>query len=233
MSRKHMLAFAICLGLGSLSPTVVHAIQKQPKKYETIQVSPGKGLTAQNEASETEKARNVLQKIASAQHSLEENKADLAQAQLLEAQILLEQIKANEPTEHVIEKVHTARKDLEKSQDVSIDLIPLDAELVNFETVAPAPMAKHHLQLAHKNIASKDKNAASQELLEVENNLIYAEAALPVNRTYQDVVGAQYMLSKNQLKAAQKMLQDSQQHIVMMAADAKTDQTVKVNPEKQ
>lgn len=233
MSQKNILMLAICVGLATVSPVVAQAAQKAPKAVKTIQVSPGKGMTPQNEANESDMAKTVILKIAAAQKSLEADKPELAQAQLVEAQVLLEEIKLNEPTANIIEKVHTARTNLEKSEQVPVTLIPLDAELVSFETITPVPTAKHHLLLAKKSLANQDNKTASQELLQVENNLIYAEAALPVNRTYQDVVGAQYMLTKNKISAAKKMLQDSQQHIVLLETDTKTSETIKTNTAKQ
>lgn len=203
------------------------------KIKETLRIEPNKNDTPENRAHLSQMANQAVGKIEAAQTSIEANKLTEAKTQLGEAQTLLENIQKTEPTARVIDTVQTKRKQLQTSQTVAVDLVPLDGELVEFEKVTPAPKAKDHLKQAKQSLQDKKRTEATEHLATVEEHLIYAEADLPVSRTKQDVLGAQTLLNQNKPKEAQKLLTDSLKHIqiLVMELDGKSqNEEMEVSP---
>lgn len=174
-------------------------------------------------------ANDAVGKIESAQTSIEHNQLTEARHQLTEAQVLLDQIQQSAPTGNAINRVELTRKRLEAGQiSAESDLAPLDQEIVAFETVTPAPQAKQYLKLARQSLQDKNKADAQKHLVNVESQLIYAEANLPVSRTKQDVLGAQMLLEQGKPKEAHKLLTDSLRHIQIMAVEIEKDTQMKL-----
>jgi hypothetical protein len=222
-----VLTIALSLSLVTIGQSFALSRPKTaPKATETVVVQPEKNNTPDNIARVSRLANQVLAKIQDAQASIDTQKLDSAKTQLSEAQELLDNIQQTGPTARVIDTVQTKRKELQRSEEVSLDLVPLDAELVSFEKIVSVPEAKEHLALAKKSLAERDPKAASKHLQEVENSLIYAEADLPVSRTRQDVLSAESLLGQNKPEAANRVLQDSLKHIMIMTAEADNEQTV-------
>lgn len=194
--------------------------QSVKKIKETLRIEPGKNDTPENEARVSRLANDAVNKIEAAQTAIEANKLPEAKTQLTEAQALLDNIQQTGPTTKVIDKVQTTRKQLETSQTATVDLVPLESGIAEFETVTPAPKAKEHLNLAKKSLQEQKKTEASQHLADVEEQLIYAEADLPVSRTKQDVLGAQKLLDQNKPREAHKLLTDSLMHIQTLVVEA-------------
>jgi YfdX protein len=223
--RRHLVSLALGVALISgLHAFAAEQVQKrsssQRKVTEVVEVKPGKNDTAHNIQRVSRLANQILEKIQGAQDNIAANKLDLAKIQLSQAEEMLDNIQQTAPTAKVIDTIKSKRKELQTSEQVSMDLVPLDAQLIEVERVVPVPQAKEHLSLAKKSLAEKNNKEASQHLMELENSLIYAEADLPVSRTRQDVLSAESLLGKNKPEQASKVLQDSLKHIQVMAAEA-------------
>lgn len=195
------------------------------KLKETLRIEPGQNATPEQEAKVSRMANDAVSKIEAAQTSIEQNRLPEAKTQLSQAQALLDNIQQTEATAQVIDKVQTTRKQLETSQTATTDLAPLESEIMKFEKVTPAPEAQAHLDKAQESLKNKKKDEATQHLVQVEENLIYAEADLPVSRTKQDVLGAQALLSQNKPKEAHKLLTDSLKHIQVLAVEVDEAET--------
>jgi len=207
--------FLTGLGVLLIYPAVSFAADTQ----ETITVQPGPGSTPKNTARISDVANLLVDKIQQAQAAIDENQLDQAQKLLTQSQDLVQNIEITGPTTRVIEHVHTARTKLQTSQTVSVDLIPLDAELTDVEKVVPIQNAREQLSSARENLMSNHREAARKNLLALEDNLVYAEADLPVSRTKADILSAETLISQNKPLEAHQMLQDSLNHISVMAID--------------
>lgn len=206
--------------------TETHKVQQTIQKPATPAATHAKKVPTQQVS---QWANDAVEKIESAQTSIEHNQLPEAKHQLTEAQSLLDHIQQSEPTGKAINQVESTRKQLEAGQISSEkDLAPLDQEIVAFETVTPAPQAKQHLKLAKQSLQEKNKTHATEHLVDVESQLIYAEANLPVSRTKQDVLGAQTLLEQGKPKEAHKLLTDSLKHIQVMAAETEKNTQMKL-----
>ena|GEM_PF-2936732 len=236
-NRRNLLSLAVSIALVSglqafASEQVQNKSTSQHKVTESIEIKPGKNDTAQNIQRVSRLANQVLEKIQGAQDNIQGNKLDLAKIQLNQADEMLEDIQQTGPTARVIDTVKSKRKELQTNEQVSMDLVPIDAQLIEVERVVPIPQAQEHLSMAKKSLAEKDNKAASQHLMELEKSLIYAEADLPISRTRQDVISAESFLSKNKPEAASKALQDSLKHIQVVAAEEDQNQQLQVREDK-
>ncbi len=212
--------------------TETHKVQQtiqnpaSPSAATATPASPAKKMPTQQVS---QWANDAVEKIESAQTSIEHNQLPEAKHQLTEAQSLLDHIQQSEPTGKAINQVELTRKQLETGQiSTAADLAPLDQEIVAFEMVTPAPQAKQHLKLAKQSLQEKNKSNATEHLVDVESQLIYAEANLPVSRTKQDVLGAQTLLEQGKPKEAHKLLTDSLKHIQVMAVETEKDTQMKL-----
>lgn len=200
---------------GEMVKTVKKTVETETKKVqEAIQKQTSPAMKKEQSPQVTQWANDAVEKIESAQTSIEHNKLPEAKHQLTEAQVLLDHIQQSEPTGKAINRVESTRKQLEAGHISSEkDLAPLDQEIGEFETVTPVPKAKQHLNMAKQSLQEKNKAHATEHLVDVESQLIYAEANLPVSRTKQDVLGAQTLLEQGKAKEAHKLLTDSLKHI--------------------
>jgi len=186
---------------------------------DTITVKPGPNSTPKNTARISDVANLLVDKIQQAESAIDQNELGHAQRLLSQAQDLVQNIEMTGPTARVIEHIHTARTTLETSTTVPLDLVPLDAELTDVDKIVSVQKAREQLTLAQQNIQANQREAARKNLLAVEDNLVYAEADLPVSRTKVDILSAETLLNQNRPLEAREMLQDSLNHISVMAVD--------------
>ncbi len=200
---------------GEMVKTVKKTVETETKKVqEAIQKQTSPAMKKEPSPQVSQWANEAVTKIEAAQTSIEQNQLPEAKHQLSEAQTLLDHIQQSEPTGKAINRVESTRKQLEAGQiSTDKDLVPLEQDIMMFETVTPAPKAKQHLNMAKQSLQEKNKANATEHLVDVESQLIYAEANLPVSRTKQDVLGAQTLLEQGKAKEAHKLLTDSLKHI--------------------
>lgn len=189
---------------------------------EKVTVIPGRSLTPSEEATISSTALKVLRHIAQARADIHEKELLKAQEQLKQAQILIDIIKASEPTDKIKDRIWVAKKHLsyEDTETVKQDLIPIYDSLGEIEEFMPSNnKARDHIEKTKKHLENANKKGATEELKLAEDAVVYTEIDLPLGDTERHVKAAQTFLTKKEPKkaaAALKSAEDGVQYLSVM-----------------
>jgi YfdX protein len=212
------IAAALMAGLIAGGPAYAErAIQ------EDVNVTPGRHITPQDEATISSTAVKVLRHIAAARGALQSEKPDTekAKVQLNQSEKLLDIIQAALPTTKIKDRIWVAKKHLEyeDSEEVLPDLIPIDTSLEELVDFLPTTKAKAHLDNAKQALKKGDKSKAAEQLQEMDDALFYVEADLPLSSTRHLVDQARSALAKGKVdaKAADRALAEAEDNVVFVS----------------
>ncbi len=157
-------------------------------------------------------AAKVLCAIARARESLRDKTFAHATNDLQHALTLIDLIKYAGPTTRVKDQLWEVKKnlDFEFSEKFALDLIPIDLALTNLEYFVPVVEAKAHLHAARKSLHNKDRVSAKKHLEDLNNALVYTEGVLPLTATEQHIVKAQKLLTHNNIRQANAVLENAE-----------------------
>jgi hypothetical protein len=188
---------------------------------EEVSVTPGRPITASDEAVISSAAIKVLRHIAEARGHLQEEKPDkdAAKAELEKAEKLFDIIQAALPTSEVKDRIWVAQKHLEyeDSREVLPDLVPIFASLDDLGDYMLTNKAKEHLDKAKEALGNDQKSEAHEQLKQVDEALVYVEADLPLSSTRTLVDQAKAGLAKDDVKAANQALIDAEENVVFIS----------------
>jgi len=203
--------------LGTLFTGNVHAEAIQEK----ITVTPGRTITPREESTISSAALKVLRHIAQARGDIHSKNLSGAQAELKQAQKLIEVIKATLPTEKIKDRIWVAKKHLtyEDTDTVMQDLIPIYASVDDIEEFAPMNNVKEHVDKAKKHLQNGNKKGANEELKLADDAVVFTEIDLPLGYTEKKISSAQKFLAKKEAKKADislKSAEDGVQYLSIM-----------------
>ncbi|NIA20363.1 MAG: YfdX family protein, partial [Xanthomonadaceae bacterium] len=132
-----------------------------------------------------------------------------------QARTLIQIIKVSLPTVKVRDHIWVAKKhlDYESTEEVAMDMIPIEADLTELEDFMPVEQAKKHIRQAKEHLKKGNKKAAKEELQAADAALIYTEADLPLAATEKQVKTAENFLAQNKLQAADQALKIAEDNV--------------------
>ena len=215
-SRKPIATALLLASLGTCAlPVSAASLQ------EDVSVSPGRPISAADEAVISSAAVKVLRHIAGARGHLQGDKPDpeAAKAELGKADTLLDIIQAALPAAEVKDRIWVAQKHLEykDTQEVLPDLVPIFASVDELADYMSVDQAKGHLAKAKEAMGKDQKDQAKDELKQVDEALVYVEADLPLGSTRTLVNQAEADLAKNDTKAADQALSSAEDNVVFLS----------------
>lgn len=218
-SRKSLTLATLAVMLGANLPGA--QASAQPTVQEQTSYLPGRQITPADEAVISTSAVKVLRHVAEARGRLRQDKpdADGAKSELLQANKLLDIIKASLPTTEVKDRIWVARKHLEyeDTREVLPDLIPIYTSLTELVDYLPTANAKGHIDEAKKAMEEGKKERAQEQLRAADDALLYVEADLPLNSTRALVNQALDALTANDSKAADQALMSAEDNVVFVS----------------
>ena len=172
----------------------------------------GKILCLQPATMRPSTAAKVLCAIGRARESLHHKTFDQATNDLHHARTLIDLIKFAGPTTRVKDQLWEVMKNWgsESSEEIALDLIPIDLGLTNLEFFVPMVEAKAHLHAAYKSLNNKDRASAKNHLEALNNVLIDTEGALPLTATEHHIAQAQKLMAHNNIQQADAVLEEAE-----------------------
>jgi hypothetical protein len=183
-------------------------------KEETT-VTPVQKLTPQQAKEISDAGVRTLVHIAEARGNLHNKKYTEASQNLNQAQVLVDIIKAEEPTYRVKNRIWVAQKHLEYEDvdQVKPDLVPIYADVDFLATYVPTAEARKHLDKAKDSLNKGDKKTAQNEFRLAGQALTYKEIDLPVGQTESLINSAKAALAKKDYAQADKDLKMAEQSV--------------------
>ncbi len=186
---------------------------------ENISVIPGRTITPAEERSMARSAAHVLRYIADARSAIAANDIAKARSDLLQALNLIDILKLQQPTAKVRDHIWVARKhlDYESTEEVTADLVPIEADLIEIEDFVPVEKARKHIRSAGAYLKKGDKAGAKKELKAADAALIYTEVDLPLSNTERQIIVAQKALDNRQPAKADKALKQAEDGVQILS----------------
>ncbi|HDH09086.1 MAG TPA: YfdX family protein, partial [Gammaproteobacteria bacterium] len=127
--------------------------------HEEVSVVPGRTVSRAEERIISRSAARVLRHIANARAAIHAEDLGQARVNLEQARTLLEIIRSVRPTASIIDHIWAAKKQLDyrTSEEVGLDLVPIDAELVDIADILPVEQARKHLGKARQYLKKGKK----------------------------------------------------------------------------
>ncbi len=181
----------------------------QPSLKEDISVSPGRSISADDEALISAAAQRVLRHVARARTAIAGKDMESAQRELRQAETLMRIIQRTAPTTVVKERLATTDDKLkyENTEEVGPAFVPIYGALgerVVFDAERLKPEAND------KTKGANDKAAPREEAEADDVVLYYEELDLPVNATRHFIAVAQAELGKKRYTEADQALRAAQ-----------------------
>jgi hypothetical protein len=185
--------------------------ESKPRVLETVDLTPGKALSPQDQAKISGIAGKILGHVSKAKEDIEAKKLDAAKKELTKAGELLAILKELLPTTKVIDHIWDTKTGLMylNTTEVQQDLVTLSTSIDQLYDVLPEGKAKEHAKKAKETLAKdKQKGApkAKEELDLVEDAIDFREVDLSVSYTSRLVKVAQADLDKGKTKEASDAL---------------------------
>ena len=183
----------------------------KPRVLETVDLTPGKAISPQDQAKISGIAVKILGHVNRAKEGIQTKNIDAAKKELAKAVELLAILKEVLPTTKVIDHIWDIRTGLSylNTTEVQQDLVTLSASIDQLYDVLPEGKAKEHAKKA-KDIVAKDKQkgaAKAKENLDlVEVAIDFREVDLSVSYTSRLVKVAQKDLDQGKTKEASDAL---------------------------
>ena len=184
---------------------------------EDVSINQTKKMTAEQSAQASDSALKVMKKIAQARGDIHKKKWASAKKDLREATSLVEDVRADEPTYRVRDRLWIAQKHLEyeDTDQVVEDLVPIYNDLSFAEGFVSTQEARTHLAKARDSLKNGDKTAAHNELKLAGDSLTYTEVDLPLGKTEESIMDARLLLGKNKGAEADRVLKDAEDSIIV------------------
>jgi len=166
----------------------------------------------------------MLRHIAQARSDIHNKDADAAQAELGQADKLLDIIREALPTTSIKDRIWVAKKHLEyeDTQEVLPGLVPIYSSLNEMMDIMPAKAARGQLDKAKEHLKAGDKSNARKALDATDAALQYTEVDLPLSTTRHLVAQARADIGKKQLDEADKTLQAAEDGVVFISGGYRT-----------
>ena len=168
-------ALSFIVGCGNHAAGDKGAQQKDAKAgqasiLETVDLTPGKPLSPEDQAKVSSIGRKILDRVSTAQKDLQDKKIDDAKKELTQATAFLKTLKEILPTVTLIDHIWDTKSKLDyfATTDVQQDIVPILTSTDRIYDVLPEGKAKEHAKKA-KDILTKEKQkgaAKAKEQLE-------------------------------------------------------------------
>jgi hypothetical protein len=219
MSKPKLKSVVVAALIASIGTALVSAPVYAATIQEKVITTPGKTITPQEEAVISSAGVKVLRHIAQARSDIQIKDADAAQAELGQADKLLDIIREALPTTSIKDRIRVAKKHLEyeDTQEVLPDLVPIYSALNEMMDIMPVKAARAQLDKAKEHLKAGDKANARKALEATDAALQYTEVDLPLSTTRHLVAQARADLGKKRLDEADKALQAAEDGVVFIS----------------
>lgn len=169
-------------------------------------------------------ASEILRHIVDARSAIHQQKISAAESELQSAVKLIDYIKSVIPSTQIADHIWVAEKhlDSQKSQEVALDLIPIELSLTEIEEVYSVIQAKRHLDNVKSHLSQQEVEAARKELIQLRESLIQAEVDLPLTLTEQQIHQAVKLLSEADAMGADRALMNAEAGIRFVSLGSST-----------
>jgi len=187
--------------------------------HENVRVTPGHTVSPAEERVMARSAARVLRQIADARSAIAANDIEKARSDLQQSRNLIDILKSQQPTAKVRDHIWVARQhlDYDSTEEVAVDLVPIEAELIEIEDFVPVEKARRHTRFAREHLKKGDKAGARKELEAADAALIYTEVDLPLSGTERQVIAAQKALDNQQPAQADKALKQAEDGVQFLS----------------
>lgn len=187
--------------------------------HENVSVTPGRIVSPAEERTMARTAAHVLRYIADARSAIAANDIEKARSDLQQSLNLIDILKLQQPTAKVRDHIWVAKKhlDYESTEEVTADLVPIEADLTEIEDFVPVEKARSHIRSARAYLEKGNKADAEKELKAADAALIYTEVDLPLSGTEQQIIAAQKALANQQPAKADKALKQAENGVQILS----------------
>ena len=188
--------------------------------HENVKVTPGHTVSPSEQRIMARSAARVLRQIADARSAIAANDIEKARSDLQQSRNLIDILKSQQPTAKVRDHIWVARQhlDYDSTEEVTADLVPIEAGLTEIEDFVPVEKARRHTRIAREHLKKGDKAGARKELKAADAALIYTEVDLPLSGTERQVIAAQKALDNQQPTQADKALKRAEDGVQILSA---------------
>lgn len=182
---------------------------------ETMGVYPVSHSNLKTQEAVSTVARMAYKEIIRARSALKDKDLQQAEESVKQAHTLLNIARNASPVEEVKDNLWIAKKHLEIDTDevVKADLVPIEASLMDLETMMPVEEVSQHVQDAKTALNQGDKKKAKEALQLAENQFMYSEFSLPLGHALAYVNQAEIMLGRKNWSEADAALKTAEQGV--------------------
>jgi len=217
LSRSRILIFTIASILAASVVTTQNVLADDV--HENISVTPIRIVSPDEKEIMARSAAHVLRYIADARSAIAANDIAKARADLQQSLNLIDILKLQQPTAKVRDHIWVAKKhlDYESTEEVTADLVLIEADLTEIEDFVPVEKARRHIRSARAYLKKGDKAGAKKELKAADAALIYTEVDLPLSGTERQIVAAQKALDNREPAQADKALKQAENGVQILS----------------